>query len=1123
MLKLLIMKRTITTLAILAFLPLLNAQKTLSSSRVPKTLKDKALSMIPKDYLSHPEFGKLALDIPSANIELIHLRTAQARTFLDEKGNYHTQQTAGTFNFRDANGRWMSIQENVSVKENKAGIFQTELPLHVDLVSGKTVLNLDKQNNQLVYGENTLHVLDQAFNAISTASSQYAGDHTLDANSIVLKDYFQNIDRLHDLTYWDLQTDFLIKSKMDFGSDAAFIEFRDQLQLPSGWKMQYAEGSMTASGFQGTLLILNERGEIMSEISRPLLYDSFTSEKKEDYTGHGTMGFYVLEETQAGYVLKLRVPVSWLNSEKLVYPVRIDPTVNNTYTTTQSLQDKNTTFSSGCQASMNVNVPISYYQVTGTNISYTIQAKGYIASYGGTDYYGDRVEQRSRIGAGANWTAVQSGVGTDHSGPANNQGYSLTNQSIANGCYNGVTTITYVWQGYQTFFPTSSPATTNVTGCVANYQQLLANTWVITTTYAAVTLAVNAGSNTAICIGRTAQLNATVTGAVSMSWSPATALSSTTIANPVSSTYNTTVYTITGTDGYCSASSNVTVTVNSPSSTGMATGDWLFTGYVSTQYENPSNWLRWEGASYSAVLMYTGQSAIRPPQITDNVRIKPNGTCVLNQPTVTNAADGGFSGPNSVSANSKTIVIESGATLTFSANASHFHVASIWNNSGTMVPSNGRVKFIGTGAQSLINSSGAETFYELNIGGNSVTTLSSTNVTITNALRLNGVVVTGSNLFHLTNTAADATSLPINTGHIFGTFRRSIATNTNVYGFPVGVGSTLNTDRRMFEFMNNNIAGVSYFDCSVSNTFKGSGANIDAMLDPLKAKHNLQLFNTVNSAGEWKLTPNANPSGGNYGVRLYVQNFTGLTDNNFSVLKRPDASTTFFDFSAFYSSTSIPTTNAAGRVYNAGNGYAQKTGFTTFSKFVIASAATPLPVELTAFSATCTENGTKIFWTTASEHNSQKFIIERSRDFATWEQVDMQPAAGNSTHTIQYEETDENPLNGISYYRLVQFDNDGQSEVFGPVSVSCESIESSLTVFPNPSSGSFTVEISSSKKLFDPEIQIIDVSGKIVARRLVQLAEGNNQVLFDHLDLQSGAYFISLPGSELKPVKVVVN
>jgi gliding motility-associated-like protein len=74
--------------------------------------------------------------------------------------------------------------------------------------------------------------------------------------------------------------------------------------------------------------------------------------------------------------------------------------------------------------------------------------------------------------------------------------------------------------------------------------------------------AANAGPNTSICAGSSTTLNAT--GGGTYSWTPSTGLSSTTIANPVATPATTTTYTVTVMGaGFCSATSQVTITVNS--------------------------------------------------------------------------------------------------------------------------------------------------------------------------------------------------------------------------------------------------------------------------------------------------------------------------------------------------------------------------------------------------------------------------------------------------------------------------------------------------------------------------------------------------------------------------------
>ncbi|HOW30910.1 MAG TPA: choice-of-anchor L domain-containing protein, partial [Bacteroidales bacterium] len=72
----------------------------------------------------------------------------------------------------------------------------------------------------------------------------------------------------------------------------------------------------------------------------------------------------------------------------------------------------------------------------------------------------------------------------------------------------------------------------------------------------------NAGSNVTICSGQSTQLNGS--GGALYSWSPATGLSATNIANPVANPSSTTIYTLTVTNaaGLCPSTANVTVFVN---------------------------------------------------------------------------------------------------------------------------------------------------------------------------------------------------------------------------------------------------------------------------------------------------------------------------------------------------------------------------------------------------------------------------------------------------------------------------------------------------------------------------------------------------------------------------------
>jgi hypothetical protein len=94
----------------------------------------------------------------------------------------------------------------------------------------------------------------------------------------------------------------------------------------------------------------------------------------------------------------------------------------------------------------------------------------------------------------------------------------------------------------------------------------------------------------------------------------------------------------------------------------------------------------------------------------------------------------------------------------------------------------------------------------------------------------------------------------------------------------------------------------------------------------------------------------------------------------------------------------------------------------------------PLPVELIEFEGYPYQQWNVIKWTTASEHNSSYFDLEMSLDGFIWKSISIKDAAYNSTTEIKYSFIDYN-LNELTYYRLNQYDIDGEFKIYGPITV----------------------------------------------------------------------------------------
>lgn len=164
----------------------------------------------------------------------------------------------------------------------------------------------------------------------------------------------------------------------------------------------------------------------------------------------------------------------------------------------------------------------------------------------------------------------------------------------------------------------------------------------------------------------------------------------------------------------------------------------------------------------------------------------------------------------------------------------------------------------------------------------------------------------------------------------------------------------------------------------------------------------------------------------------------------------------------------------------------------------------PLPVILIFFSAELkNENTVLLKWQTSSEINNDYFIVERSRDGNTFEELVRIEGAGHSTQTLFYEATDENPFHGTSFYRLKQTDFDGTVSYSETKSVRLTKANSfTSVVYPNPASEKINITFNDETENIK-ELVVLDVFGKTVLRKLLQgsLMELNTS------SLSAGVYF----------------
>jgi len=182
----------------------------------------------------------------------------------------------------------------------------------------------------------------------------------------------------------------------------------------------------------------------------------------------------------------------------------------------------------------------------------------------------------------------------------------------------------------------------------------------------------------------------------------------------------------------------------------------------------------------------------------------------------------------------------------------------------------------------------------------------------------------------------------------------------------------------------------------------------------------------------------------------------------------------------------------------------------------------PLPVTLTTFNANCQGDHVVINWTTASEFNASHYTIQSCRDGCTWQDLGEIEAAGTTNQNTNYSFQTQN-FGSLTYFRLVQVDLDGATEIFGPISSNCDIENNSMTVFPNPTADNFTVRIEATQSFENATLELVDMTGRVIMNKTTDINAGSTLLNFNGADLKAGTYFVRMKGENdpFAPVRAV--
>jgi hypothetical protein len=391
-----------------------------------------------------------------------------------------------------------------------------------------------------------------------------------------------------------------------------------------------------------------------------------------------------------------------------------------------------------------------------------------------------------------------------------------------------------------------------------------------------------------------------------------------------------------------------------------------------------------------------------------------------------------------------TFFIESGITISSSGDPIiNLYNTNLQNNTGNNNLGSGTIWGFSGNIPQTIYGTYISNFYGLRLNNTNGFTIQSNTIVSNRLDMISGDISLSGYTFDLGTSISNTGELNWSGGTIIGPLKRWFGTSANSSQssgiFPIGNSST-----------NRNII-INYTEAPTDGGYiiAEYKSGLPSMTDvynglPIYASDN-QLIQNYENQGYFEITPfdyNSSLNSKKYTLTMRGNGLTTVNDRTTTrLIKSPGPSHSTWvncgehslvngtmdnDFSV----TSINVTGFSWFNFGSDNG-------------------SPLPVELLYFDGTPYPAFNKLFWSTASEHNSDYFQIEESLDGEKWNKTIKKKAAGNSNSPLNYSVLVPIKEFGPHYYKLNQVDINGASKIYGPIVLANPKIQKEIMGYYN--------------------------------------------------------------------------
>ena len=193
---------------------------------------------------------------------------------------------------------------------------------------------------------------------------------------------------------------------------------------------------------------------------------------------------------------------------------------------------------------------------------------------------------------------------------------------------------------------------------------------------------------------------------------------------------------------------------------------------------------------------------------------------------------------------------------------------------------------------------------------------------------------------------------------------------------------------------------------------------------------------------------------------------------------------------------------------------------------IVFKPSAPLPVTFTSISAAEQSGKIAVEWKVNNQLNIRSYSIEKSRDGRSFTAVGTQSARGSSTVEITYNWMDAQVDAGANYYRIKSVDANGQYKFTTVVKVILGKMNPSVTVSPNPVSGSVMNLQLVNQVRGRYGVRLTNSTGQSVYSAITEYNGGNTTQSYQlPAGLNKGVYQLEVtgPDNNRQVQKIIIN